>query len=88
MASFVKRQPVITVGVVVTLCGALIAFTNAFGLTTITDAQRDALIAAVVAMWPLLAVIWSVVTPAAAPALPEGTTVRLPDGTDGTVSRQ
>lgn len=84
----IKRQPVITVGVVTSALVALIAATNAFGLTTITQEQRDALTGAIVAMWPVLLVIWALVTPAAAPRLPEGIDVRLPDGTDGTVTRR
>lgn len=84
----VKRQPVLTVGVVVSAIVALIAATNAFGLTTITQEQRDALTGAVVAMWPILLLIWTQVTPAKAPSLPEGKDVKLPDGSSGTVVRK
>jgi hypothetical protein len=83
----IKRQPVITVGVIVSAIVALIKVTNAFGLTAITQEQQDALTAAVIAMWPVLLVIWALVTPAAAPRLQEGTPVRLPDGTEGVVDR-
>ena len=82
----VKRQPVLTVGVVVSAIVALIKVTNGFGLTTITPEQRDALTGAVIAMWPILLIIWAAVTPVAAPRLPAGTDVRLKDGTTGTVT--
>lgn len=84
----IKRQPVITVGVIVSALVALIKATNAFGLTTITQEQQDALTGAVLAMWPVLLVIWALVTPAASPRLPEGADVRLPDGTAGEVTRK
>ena len=81
----IKRQPVITVGIITTALVALINATNSFGLTAITQAQIDALNGAVVAMWPVLLIVWALVTPAAAPKLAAGTDVRLPDGTTGTV---
>lgn len=83
----IARQPVITVGVIVSAVVAVIKVTNGFGLTTITQEQQDALTGAVLAMWPLLLVIWAAVTPVAAPKLPEGTPVKLPDGTAGEVTR-
>lgn len=83
----IKRQPVITVGLITTALVALINATNSFGITAITQAQIDALNNAVIAMWPLLLIIWTLVTPAAAPKLPEGQSVKLPDGTSGTVTR-
>ena len=46
----VKRQPVLTVGVVVSAIVALIKVTNGFGLTTITPEQQDALTGAVIAI--------------------------------------
>lgn len=88
MKDLVKRQPVVTVGLITTAIVALANATNAFGLTTISQEQVDALNNAVIAMWPLLAIIWALVTPAAAPALSEGTPVTLPDGTTGTVVRR
>ncbi len=84
----VARRPVLTVGVIVTAIAAVIGATNAFGLTTITPEQGDALTKAVVAMWPLLLVIQQLVTPVASPKLPEGADVKLPDGTAGTVVRK
>ena len=81
------RQPVITAGVIVTAIAAAVLATNAFGLTHVTDEQLDALKGAVVAMWPLLLIIRTQVTPAAAPRLPEGTSVTLHDGTQGTVTK-
>ena len=65
---------------------ALIKVTNGFGLTTITPEQQDALTGAVIAMWPILLIIWATVTPVAAPRLDVGTDVRLKDGTTGTVT--
>lgn len=84
----IKRQPVITVGVIVSAIVALIKVTNGFGLTTITQEQQDALTGAVIAMWPVLLIIWSLVTPAVAPKLPPGTDVKLPGGGSGTVTRK
>lgn len=84
----VKRQPVLTVGVVVSAIVAVIAALNSFGVTHLTQAQTDALTSAVIAMWPVLLIIWSQVTPAASPKLPEGKDVKLPDGTAGTVVRK
>ena len=83
----IRRQPVVTVGIVVSAIVAAIKATNGFGLTTITPEQQDALTGMVVAMWPILAIIWASVTPAAAPRLPAGKTVELPDGTRGTVMK-
>lgn len=81
----IKRQPVITVGVVVSATVAIIKVTNGFGLTTITQEQQDALTGALIALWPILLIIWAAVTPVAAPKLRAGTDVRLTDGTSGTV---
>lgn len=68
--SFVKREPVVTAGAIVTLVVALIKVTNGFGLTTITQEQQDALTAAIVALWPLLLVIRQIVwSPASVDAL-------------------
>ena len=85
MLDTIRRQPVITVGVIVSAIVALIKVTNGFGLTTITQEQQDALTGAVIALWPILLIIWAAVTPVASPKLPAGTDVRLPDGTSGTV---
>lgn len=79
------REPVIAVGAITTAIVAVLAMTNAFGITTITEAQRDALVAAVVALWPILLVIRQLVTPVRAPRLPAGTHVKHPDGTTGVV---
>ena len=84
----VKRQPVLTVGVVVSAIVAVIAALNSFGVTHLTQAQTDALTGAVIAMWPILLVIWTQVTPVKAPALPEGADVKMGDGTTGTVVRK
>ena len=83
-----RRQPVLTVGVVVTALVAVINALNSFGVTHLTKEQTDALTGAVIAMWPILLVIWSQVTPARAPSLPEGKDVKLPDGTSGVVVRK
>lgn len=84
----VRRQPVLTVGVVVSAIVAVIAALNSFGVTHLTKEQTDALTGAVIAMWPILLVVWTQVTPAAAPKLPEGQDVTLHDGTAGTVVRK
>lgn len=81
----IKRQPVITVGVIVSALVAIIKVTNGFGLTTITQEQQDALTGALIALWPILLIIWAAVTPVAAPKLKPDTEVRLPDGTSGVV---
>lgn len=64
MINRVRDEPVITVGVITTLVTALLTLTNVFGLTAVTDAQRDALVAAVLALWPILLVIRQLVSPA------------------------
>ena len=83
-----KRQPILAIGGGVSafvLAG--IALVNAFWPGTITDTQRDALVGFVVLMWPVLLTIWTQVTPARAPKLPEGKAVLLSDGTDGVVTK-
>lgn len=59
--SFVKREPVVSAGLIVSAVGALINVLNAFGVTTIAPEQTEALNAAILAMWPLLLVIRQVV---------------------------
>jgi len=88
MGRLIARQPVVSIGASITvIVPAAIALVNAFWPGTVTDAQRDALLAFIVCMWPVLAIIWSRVTPVAAPRLPEGSGVLLPDGTQGRVTR-
>lgn len=63
--SFVKREPVVTAGLIVSAIGTAINVLNAFGVTTITSEQTEALNACILAMWPLLLIIRSQVSPAA-----------------------
>jgi len=81
----VAREPAIAVGVVVSAITALITLTNAFGLLVITDAQRDAILACVVALWPVLLIVRQLVTPVAAAVLPVGSD--LNGGTATVVTR-
>ena len=71
------REPALTAGVIVTALGALVAALNAFGATHITDAQLQSVGAAVIAVWPVLLILRQVVTPSAAPAVKQGTTVTV-----------
>lgn len=59
--SVVRSEPVVTAGVIVSALGAVINVLNAFGVTTIADAQVEAINAAIVAMWPMLLIIRQVV---------------------------
>ena len=95
--SIAKREPVGTaaagIGVAITtVIGAGVALVNAFHPGAITQAQSDALIAFVVAVWALLGLVWLVVrplvTPVRSPRLVEGADVTLSDGTSGTVVRK
>ena len=95
--SIAKREPVGTaaagIGVAITtVIGAGVALVNAFHPGAITQAQSDALIAFVVAVWALLGLVWIVVrpfvTPIRSPRLGEGTDVTLHDGGDGVVVRK
>lgn len=62
--SFVKREPVVTAGLIVSALGAAINVLNAFGGPHITPEQTEALNACILAMWPLLLIIRSQVSPA------------------------
>lgn len=95
--SIAKREPVGTaaagIGVAITtVIGAGVALINAFHPGAITQAQSDALIAFVVAVWALLGLVWLVVrplvTPVRAPRLVEGADVTLHDGGSGVVVRK
>lgn len=84
--AFITRQPIATLGgSITTLVVAGIGVLNAFQPGTVTEAQQGEIVKLLGAMWVLLALVWPVVTPAAAPKLKPGTEVRLPDGTTGTV---
>ena len=73
----VKREPVLSVGLITTAIVAVLTLTDVFGLTSTTPEQRAAITACVVALWPVLLVCRQLVTPTAAPRLPEGTTVEV-----------
>jgi hypothetical protein len=68
----VKREPVLSVGLITTAIVAVLTLTDVFGLTSTTPEQRAAITACVVALWPILLVCRQLVTPAAAPRLPVG----------------
>lgn len=78
--------PALITGLIAALANVL----RSFGVADITQAQIDAVNQAAVAIMLVLAGVgawWARrhATPVARPSLPEGTAVRLPDGTAGTV---
>lgn len=82
----IRRQPIATIGASITaLVVAGIGVVNAFAPGTVNEAQQGEVVRFLAAMWVVLGLVWPTVTPAAAPKLPEGKDVRLPDGTTGTV---
>lgn len=84
--ALIKRQPIATIGASITaFVVAGIGVINTFQPGAVTDAQIEAIVKALGAMWVLLGIIWPTVTPAAAPKLKPDTEVRLPDGTSGVV---
>lgn len=86
--ALIRRQPIATIGASITgLVVAGIGVLNAFQPGTVSEAQQGELVRFLGAMWIVLGLVWPVVTPAAAPKLPEGKDVTLPDGTTGTVTR-
>lgn len=56
-----RREPVISAGLIVSAVGAVVNVLNAFAITTIDPQQVEAINAAILAMWPLLLVIRQVV---------------------------
>jgi len=82
------REPTVLVDAV----RAFLVMLSLFGVSLTSD-QIDAVVAfagsllAAVAFLGVTAWLRSRVTPVAAPRLPEGTSVTLPDGTDATVTR-
>lgn len=87
--ALIVRQPIATIGASITaLVVAAIGVINAFQPGAITEAQQGEVVRFLAAMWVVLGLVWPVVTPARAPQLDEGTPVKLPDGTAGTVTRQ
>lgn len=84
--AFITRQPIATTGASITaLVLAAIGVINAFQPGTVSDAQTADIVKALGGMWIALGAVWGLVTPTKAPKLKEGTDVRLPDGTAGTV---
>lgn len=87
--ALITRQPIATLGAAITaFLVAGIGVVNAFVPGAVPDAQIADIAKALGGMWVTLAAVWALVTPVRAPKLPEGTDVRLPDGTDGTVTRK
>ncbi len=87
--ALITRQPIATIGASITaLVVAAIGVVNAFQPGAITEAQQGEVVRFLAAMWVVLGLVWPVVTPARAPKLDEGTAVKLPDGTAGTVTRR
>jgi hypothetical protein len=56
-----RREPVISAGLIVSAVGAVVNVLNAFAITTIAPDQVQSINAAILAMWPLLLVIRQVV---------------------------
>lgn len=86
--ALVSRQPIATIGASITaLVVAGIGVVNAFQPGAVTEAQQGEIVRLLAAMWVVLGLVWPVVTPAGDPKLPEGRSVRLPDGSSGTVTK-
>lgn len=85
----ITRQPIVTLGASITaLVVAAIGVVNAFAPGTVSPEQVADIAKALGGMWIALGAVWNLVTPTRAPKLDPGTTVKLPDGTDGTVTRR
>ena len=88
LKDFFARQPIVSLGAAVTaFVVAGIGVVNAFAPGSFDQAQIDDIVLTLGKLWAALAAVWFFVTPTAAPKLPEGTQVLLPDGTTGTVTK-
>jgi formate hydrogenlyase subunit 3/multisubunit Na+/H+ antiporter MnhD subunit len=86
--ALITRQPLASTGAAITaLAVAGIGVVNAFAPGTVTDAQVQDITKALAGLWVALALVWPLVTPVKAPKLREGSSVKLHDGTAGTVTK-
>ena len=86
--AIITRQPIVTLGAAITtLVVAAIGVVNAFAPGSVSAEQVADIAKALGGMWIALGAVWNLVTPTRAPKLPVGKVVKLPDGTDGTVTR-
>jgi hypothetical protein len=88
LKDFLSRQPIVSFGAAVTaFIVAGIGVINSFAPGSFNEQQVTDIALSLGKMWAALAAIWFFVTPTAAPKLPEGKDVILPDGAPGVVTK-